>query len=67
MERFGREKLRVQAALLEIERQKAKLLIVTERASGLQAYAAVSIEGIKTITAETDIVVASLRRERHQR
>ena len=67
MERFAHEKLRAQAALLEIERQKAKLMIVIERASGLQAHAAVSIEDIKVITAETDIVLAALRRERHQR
>jgi hypothetical protein len=64
MERFAHEKLRVQAALLEIERQKAKLMIVTERANGLQAHAADSIEGIKTITAETEIVLTAVRRER---
>ena len=42
MDRFAHEKMRVETARLETERQKAKFLIVAENASALFKHAAAS-------------------------
>jgi hypothetical protein len=62
MDRFAHEKMRVETARLETERQKAKFLIVAENASALFKHAAASAADLTVITAESEAAVA--RRER---
>ena len=62
MDRFAHEKMRVETARLETERQKAKFLIVAENASALFKHAAASAADLTVITAESETAVA--RRER---
>jgi len=62
MDRFAHEKMRVETARLETERQKAKFLIVAENASALFKHAAAAAADLTIITAESEAAVA--RRER---
>jgi hypothetical protein len=61
MDRFVAEKMRVETALLEIERQRAKLMIISANAQSLRDHAATSITGIKTVTAESETAMTAVR------
>jgi hypothetical protein len=52
MEPFFQEQTRVEIALLEMERQRVKLLISTGNTIGLTEYALSAISDLEIITAE---------------
>ena len=59
---FAHENMRVETALLEIERQKVKLLIVTGNAIALRRYALSAVADLEIIKAETDAALAGAQR-----
>jgi hypothetical protein len=62
MDRFAREMMRVQAALLETERQKVKLLLGNETQLRLREYALAAIADLKIVSAESEEVIERRRR-----
>jgi hypothetical protein len=52
MDRFAHEEMRVQTALLEIERQRVKLLILSANADRLREHAAATCADIDAVKAE---------------
>jgi len=52
MDRFAHEEMRVQTALLEIERQRVKLLILTANANRLREHAIATCADIDAVKAE---------------
>ena len=67
MDRFSAEKLRVTDALLETERQKAKILITSEKALDLRAHALASIESFRAVRSESEAPLDASQRKRHLR
>ena len=65
MDRFSAEKLRVTDALMEAERQMAKILITSEKAIDLRAHALASIESFRAVRSETIAAVVASQRKRH--
>jgi hypothetical protein len=64
MDRFVHETMRVQTAVLERDRQTAKLLILSDRANALRTHAIDTFDRLTMITTEIAVVVAALQREK---
>jgi hypothetical protein len=58
MDRFAHEEMRVQTALLEIERQRVKLLILTANADRLREHARATCADIAIVKAESVEAIA---------